>query len=203
MNRFFHIISTVFSPLLVPTFAIILAMQLTVLAFLPSATRWSTVAILFIITAVLPALGIFMMHRLGLVSDASLSERAERTPPYVITAVCYLGAMFYLMKMHAPSWLWLFMAGAFVALAVDLLVTLRWKISAHMTAMGGLVALLFRLQVDGLGVHDLTLWICGAVILTGIVGTARIYRERHDLLQVLAGTACGFLSVFLITMIHI
>lgn len=202
MNKFFLAVSTVFSPLLVPTYGVILAMSLTFLALLPPATRWLTVGMLFFMTAVIPAGSIMVMKRLGMVSDHSLSERNERTPPYLISAVCYLAATIYLLKVHSPDWLWLFIAAAMVAMIVNVVITRWWKISAHMTAMGGLVALLFRLQFSHIAIYDMQWWIVGAIVLTGIVGSARIYRERHDLWQVLAGTACGFICVFFITMIQ-
>ena len=190
------------SPLLVPTYGFMLAMFLTPLHYLPAATQWATIGVIFFVTAVIPAGAILLMHRLGVVTDVALNERSERTAPYVVSCVCYLAATFYLIKMHAPTWLWLFMLAALLALVINVVVSKWWKISAHMTAMGGLVGLLCRLQADGLGVHDLTLWVMGAVLLTGLVGTARVYRDRHDLWQVLAGTLCGFGSVFLLTMIH-
>lgn len=202
MNRFFLAVSTVFSPLLVPTYGIILAMSLTFLALLPTATRLLTIGMLFFITAVIPAASIMVMKRLGMVSDASLSNRQERTPPYLISAVCYLAATIYLLKVHSPDWLWLFMAAAMVALLINVIVTKWWKISAHMTAMGGLVALLCRFQLSHIAIYNMQWWILAAIVLTGIVGSARIYRERHDLWQVLAGTACGFVCVFFVTMIH-
>ena len=202
MNRFFLAVSTVFSPLLVPTYGVILAMSLTFLALLPMTTRVLTIGMLFFITAVIPAASIMVMKRLGMVSDASLSNRQERTPPYLISAVCYLAATIYLLKVHSPDWLWLFMAAAMAALIVNVIVTKWWKISAHMTAMGGLVALLCRFQLSHVAIYNMQWWIVAAIVLTGIVGSARIYRDRHDLWQVLAGTACGFICVFFVTMIH-
>lgn len=202
MNRFFLAVSTVFSPLLVPTYGVILAMSLTFLALLPITTRLLTIGMLFFITAVIPAASIMVMKRLGMVSDASLSNRQERTPPYLISAVCYLAATIYLLKVHSPDWLWLFMAAAMAALIVNVIVTKWWKISAHMTAMGGLVALLCRFQLSHVAIYNMQWWIVAAIVLTGIVGSARIYRDRHDLWQVLAGTACGFICVFFVTMIH-
>lgn len=202
MNRFFLAVSTVFSPLLVPTYGVILAMSLTFLALLPMTTRLLTIGMLFFITAVIPAASIMVMKRLGMVSDASLSNRQERTPPYLISAVCYLAATIYLLKVHSPDWLWLFVAAAMAALIVNVIVTKWWKISAHMTAMGGLVALLCRFQLSHVAIYNMQWWIIAAIVLTGIVGSARIYRDRHDLWQVLAGTACGFICVFFVTMIH-
>lgn len=202
MNRLFHLLSTVFSPLLVPTYGFMLAMFLTPLHYLDAGVQWATIGVIFFITAVIPAGAIYLMHRIGVVSDVALNERGERTAPYVVCCVCYLASVFYLLKMHAPMWLWLFMGGALLSLVINVVVTKWWKISAHMTAMGGLVGLLCRLQADGLSTREMTLWVMGAILLTGLVGSARIYRERHDLWQVLAGTVCGFACVFLLTMIR-
>lgn len=201
MNRFFLAVSTVFSPILVPTYGFILAMGLTVLNFLPLATRLATTGMIFLITAVVPAAAIWLMYHYGLVSDPSLSQRNERTAPYAVSCVCYLAAIFYLYKVSAPTWLWMFLVAAFVALIINVIVTRWWKISAHMTAMGGLIGLLCRLQADTLATVNMTWWIAAAVLMTGLVGMARIYRERHDIWQVLAGTACGFICVYFMTMI--
>lgn len=95
------------------------------------------------------------------------------------------------------------MAGATLATIISGVVNRWWKISAHMAAMGGLVAMMFRILDIGMaapGGHFMLFTIL-IVIAAGAVGTARIYLDRHTLLQVLAGTANGFLCVFLLSAI--
>ena len=93
------------------------------------------------------------------------------------------------------------MAGGAVATLICIAVNTRWKISAHMAAMGGLVALMFRMAASDVAMVSLNVWLTVVVILAGCVGSSRVYLERHTLGQVLAGTAVGFLCVFLFSLI--
>ena len=77
-----HIISDVFCPLLTPTYAMIVAMCLTRLSFLPGGIRlWTTLGI-FGITCMLPLVFILILLRTGRVSDMSISNPRHRRAPY-------------------------------------------------------------------------------------------------------------------------
>ena len=76
-----------------------------------------------------------------------------------------------------------------------------WKISAHAAALGGIVALLFRIVASHYALFNMNVWLSGAIIVTGMVMTARVYLGRHTLWQVLAGCANGFLCVYLLSML--
>lgn len=200
MNKIATILSLVFSPLLVPTYGVALALWVSALSSVPVSVRFGVVAVTFIITGVVPLLAIAGMWRLGLVKDPGVNERTERTVPYIITAASYLACTVYLFKANAPLWLVGFLAGAFVAALISLAVNCRWKISAHMAAMGGLVAIAFRLAVSDYAIVDM-LWVIVAVVLAaGLVGTARIGMHRHTIWQVVAGAANGFVCVMLLSM---
>ena len=69
------VFSTIFSPLLVPTYGVMLAMWLSVLSFLPTGIRWTVVGITFATTCLLPMLAIITMWRLGVVKDPQLNNR--------------------------------------------------------------------------------------------------------------------------------
>ena len=51
--------------------------------------------------------------------------------------------------------------------------------------------------------HSLDIWISVAIILTGMVMTARVYLDRHTLMQVMAGAANGFVCVWLLSMLSL
>uniref|UniRef100_UPI00265F5FB3 phosphatase PAP2 family protein n=1 Tax=uncultured Duncaniella sp. TaxID=2768039 RepID=UPI00265F5FB3 len=80
---------------------------------------------------------------------------------------------------------------------------LKWKISAHSAAMGGLAAMMFRLAASHQAVCDLNVWLSVTVVLVGLVMTARVYLQCHTLMQVLAGALNGFVCVWFCTMIHL
>lgn len=202
MKRISHFFSTIFSPLLVPTYGMILASFLSVLAILPSTVLWTTISITFIMTCVVPASGIYALYKSGIVKDPGLNDQNERAIPYLLTILCYGGCAFFLYRAAAPMWLVMFFAGGAVAIIVNILVNIKWKISAHAASMGGLVALMFRLAASHMALYDMNVWISASVIMAGIVMTSRVYLQRHTLMQVIAGAANGFICVWFMSMIH-
>lgn len=203
MKRVSQILSYIFSPLLVPTYGMILASFLSVLSVLSARVLCTTVAITFVITCVIPACGIMAMYKTGFLTDPGVNVRTERSLPYALTILCYVGCCFFLYRAGAPSWLTMFYAGGGAAVLINAVVNLKWKISAHAAAMGGLVAMLFRIATMHQSVVDLNIWISAVVVLAGAVMTARVYLQRHTLMQVIAGCANGFLCVWLLTMFYI
>lgn len=203
MKRVSQILSYIFSPLLVPTYGMILASFLSVLSVLSARVLCTTVAITFVITCVIPACGIMAMYKTGFLTDPGVNVRTERSLPYALTILCYVGCCFFLYRAGAPSWLTMFYAGGGAAALINAVVNLKWKISAHAAAMGGLVAMLFRIAAMHQSVVDLNIWISAVVVLAGAIMTARVYLQRHTLMQVLAGCANGFLCVWLLTMFYI
>lgn len=203
MKRVSQILSYIFSPLLVPTYGMILASFLSVLSVLSARVLCTTVAITLVITCVIPACGIMAMYKTGFLTDPGVNVRTERSLPYALTILCYVGCCFFLYRAGAPSWLTMFYAGGGAAALINAVVNLKWKISAHAAAMGGLVAMLFRIAAMHQSVVDLNIWISAVVVLAGAVMTARVYLQRHTLMQVIAGCANGFLCVWLLTMFYI
>lgn len=203
MKRISQIISSIFTPLLVPTYAMILASFLSMLVVLPSKVLWTTIAITFVLTCVIPFAGIIGLYKSGVVNDPGLNSRSERSIPYILIILCYLGCGYFLFRAGALQWLTLFFAGGAIAAFVNIIVNLKWKISAHSAAMGGLAAMMFRLAASHQAVCDLNVWLSVTVVLVGLVMTARVYLQCHTLMQVLAGALNGFVCVWFCTMIHL
>lgn len=194
-------VSFVFSPLLVPTYGILLAFCLSFLVILPTQTKLVVTLTTFLMTGIMPFATILLLWKSKRISEPSLRARAERKWPYIITTICYLANVAYLIFLKAPSWLWAFMLGASISLLIVMAINSRWKISAHTTAMGGLVAMLFRIAVCGYNPMPIDGVLTATILLTGMVGTARLLLQRHTLSQVLAGFVVGFIPVYLISLI--
>ena len=198
--RKLHYVSSFFSillsPLLMPTYGVIVALWLSNLLVLTLSTKLVIILFVFLLTCVIPVTLILLLKFLKIIDDPHLNNRKERLIPYIITIVCYVATAVYLLMINAPEWLWMFMFGGGCAALVSLFVNFRWKISAHMAGIGGLIALLCRINEGGDGVFELLPIICGAIIVAGILGTSRIAMERHTLWQVIMGTLNGFICVF-------
>lgn len=89
------------------------------------------------------------------------------------------------------------MLASTVASILCLLINLRWKLSEHMIGMGLAIGLLVSLSL--LFVYNPVMWLCIAILLAGLLGTARIILGHHTLGEVLVGFllgyACAILSI--------
>lgn len=194
--RFF---SNLFTPLLMPSYGIFLALWVSILSYLPFGSRIAVLMVIFGITCILPVIFIAVLHSFKVIDDKRLVDRRERILPYVFMLICYTAASFYLNHVHAPSWVVAFMCGGTLTVAVSFIVNFWWKISGHLGGIGGVVAMLFRLHIDGLGAFELQPLICCAIVLSGVVATSRMILERHTFWQLAAGFANGFCCVYLVS----
>lgn len=197
---FSNILSWVLVPLLMPVYGLMLAFGLSVLDVAPIGMRVSFILIVAGINFMLPMLFVILLKRLGVVEDLGLNGRKERLVPYVISIACFMATAWFMAVKGAPSWLWLFFAGGALAALVNLVINFRWKISAHAAGIAGVVALLVRIEKDGFSEPELFSWLIVAIVLSGFLGSARVWLGRHTVWQVLAGYAVGFCSVFFLTM---
>lgn len=198
MYKISKILSAIFSPLLMPTYSMVLAINLSILSLLPTAVQWTSIGVVFLFTCIVPVAAIYALYKAGVVSDLGLNIRTERPIPYLIVTLSYGASAWFLFRANAPEWLPMFFLGAGVATVINTIVNRWWKISAHAAGLGGCVAMLFKMAQLHQAVVSLDWWISGAIIATGMVMTARVYMKRHTLMQVLAGCANGFLCVWLI-----
>ena len=181
---FARIFSTVLSPLLMPTLGVFLALWGTVLCYIPTGTRLVVMLVVFGITCIMPMVAIAVMHNLKIIEDKRLVKREERWLPYIATVLCYICSAVYLHHIHTPQWVVVFMAGGAAACVVSTIVTLWWKISAHMAGIGGVLAFAVRIYIDGYDVVDMKFVIALLVLLAGCLGSSRIFMNRHSFMQV-------------------
>lgn len=185
------VLSAIFSPLMVPTYACAVALWITPLVLTSEKTRLLICLAIFLITTTLPLASIILMMRAGKIKDSAISDRKERTVPFLISLACYLAAAWFMHAKHAPAWLWLFYAGAASLIVVAMLINIRWKISAHSMTMGGLTALFFFIALHDLSIVVIMPWLIGVILLSGAVGTSRLVLKRHTPAQVYAGFLIG------------
>ncbi len=201
ITLFSNLISWIFVPLLMPVYGIMLIFSLSFLAYAPFHTKLVFTLIVFAANFIIPMLLVLLLKKMRLIEDIGLNGRKERLIPYIITIVC-LGCtgLFLYLKM-APLWVAMFYFGGALAALINLIVNLWWKISAHAAGIAGVVAMLIQVIKEGPSSEGMEWWIVGAIIMAGLLGSARIWLGRHTLLQVLAGSAVGFLSVWTLSFI--
>lgn len=190
-----NIFSGIFLPLLIPTYAYALALWTTPFSQAPERVRFMSSMIIFAITALIPLAIILFLMRKGKVADVSINNPRERKIPYLVTILCYLVSALYLWLM--PRWLPMFFVGAAVAAFIASLITFRYKISAHTTSMGGLCALIIFIGVNHLSTVLILPWISAGILISGAVGSARVFLGRHTPSQVYSGWLLGLTVTYL------
>lgn len=208
MERWLRILSEVYSivlyPMLMPAYGIILfcvgVVQIT--PTLPKAYIWLCIGGTVVLTLVIPLLLLVYMKYKGRIASLHLDDRNERTMPYIYTVVCYgFWAYFLRGTMGLPDLMLWIALGAMVALGIVTVVNRWWKISAHLTGMGGLLGGVcsYALYYSMLPSSLLVFLLLAALLLM----YARIYLETHTPLQVVCGMLVGLVSTFVPSMIMI
>jgi len=195
MKNFHKTVSLLFQPLLVPTYAMILLMNMDVFLLLP--LLWRLIAIIgtFVFTGILPALPIWLMMKRGEVNDLFISKREERTMPYLFSFMAYVfWALFLWRTLQLPLFIVAMGMGSAVSIFIIVFINLKWKISAHACGMGGLCGAVFgvcyRTAINPVWLFAIVLFI------SALVAFSRLELKAHTPGQVLAGYVVGFIAVF-------
>jgi hypothetical protein len=189
------LISFIFQPLLMPTlgFSILLQMPVYFAVVIPAEAKWMLIGIVFFTTFFLPAAFIFYMIKRGMIGSLYIDAKEERTVPYIITIVFFV-LTYYLLRNEQLSQVYsLFMMGAILLVISILVINLFWKISSHMAAIGALTGMTIGLSYY-LGMIFLYL-IMAAMVISGVVGYARLRLNAHTPAQVYAGFMLGMILV--------
>lgn len=184
-------LSWVLHPFLLPLYMLLtLLFADTLFAHYPASVKGYLVWVVVLYTIMIPALMLGVLRRAGRLTDYNVDRRSERILPLAVGTVCCLLCAVTVAKIPSAMILRKFMLAAACCEAMCLLVSLRWKISLHLTGMGALCALLTILNIAGFG--QLMGALLVAVAASGLLASARLALGCHNGLQILAGFAGGF-----------
>lgn len=195
MKTFYNLISIVFQPLLMPTMGMLVLINMDVFSLL--SLSWRMVAVLgtFVFTGIMPAVPILLMIKRGEVKDVFISRREERTVPYLFSFISYLFWTIFLWKtLQLPLFMVAMgMGTAFSILAITV-INFKWKISAHLSGVGGLAGGMFGISYR-LAYNPVWLFVL-IIAVSALVALSRIELKAHTPSQALAGFTLAFVSVF-------
>ena len=204
-TSFARFLSVVFHPLLMPTlvFSILLFQVPNVLGVdvFPVMWRLSLLVLIFVGTFGIPALLIYYLYRSGYVQTMHLTTLADRRLPFFLTAFVYLFLAFlFAFRMELVSTIAPEIAVLLGSIALSILlvgiISLYWQISAHSVGVSGTVGIVAGIMLK-FSQTDLFIPLVLGVLLTGLVGSARLKLNAHTPAQIGAGVALG-LSVSLV-----
>lgn len=196
-------ISKIISILLHPIFMPLLAIYITIqkvpsINFILNNSINTIYIVLTIFTIILPVVSIFLLIRSGKVKSLEMSDYKERSLPLFRTVI-WMGFGLYLLNnifIYTPI-LKAELIGAIIIIALAAIISKKWKISLHLLGAGGMVGILLFLQLTIGNIQNLLLFF---ILLSGILGVARLKQKAHNHLQIYTGFLLG-VTIELFTLI--
>lgn len=189
MEKIARILSAVTTPFLIPAGTFILLFGFTYLNIMPLAYKLAVLGIVCSFTLLIPALFISIYKKLSGRASQESSERKQRFVPYLLTIMSYATCLLTMQRMHFPHYLSAIIAASLMCTVLCCLINIKWKVSTHAAGCGiltgGLLSYSFLFYFNPVG------WLCGFILLSGAVGSARIIVRQHTLSEVIAGFVTG------------
>lgn len=185
------IISNLFHPLIMPVIGLLIIFNTDsyINYAIPVELKKAVVLLVGTSTFIIPLLISLLLLNRKLINSLEMETQKERIIPYAFTIVFYVFTLFMLKRAPIPPIIFNFIIGATLSVILAFIINIKWKISAHMIGIGGLIGALicFSIMLD----IYITPYIIFALLIAGIVGSSRLILKAHTQLQIYAGFVIG------------
>lgn len=191
-------LSIVLHPLLLPSYgvAFILFFNNYLGYLINPVLKLPLIGLVIVFTFLFPVISAYILKLKGYVHSMEMENPKERGLPFAITASFYIVAYYILQAFHLPHLFNQLLLGSTFTIIAALIINLRWKISIHMIGIGGVLGAMIGMA-QGLFIE--LLWpVIIMVLLSGMLGTARLLLGAHNQLQIYAGFLLGFAAMFIL-----
>lgn len=194
-----HLISILFHPIMIPLYAVFIIFNSTTLySQVPSTIKNFSYIIVCISTIILPVSILPLLKFQKIISSYKLNDRRERIIPMIISVIFFFMGLFLISKIPMTNIIQSFYKAMMIAVLGVALISIYWKISMHMTSIGGLGASVLFLNHFYFSGH---FWIISIIIITGLLGSSRLLLGRHIPSQIYIGYIWGFCCVMTVLFI--
>jgi len=188
------IISVIFHPVLIPSLGFLLLFGAGFYgSMLTSDARNYILLVIFFSTATLPMLSVAMLA-LNPKFDVLMPNSRDRIIPLLFASGFYYIGFILLSRIHFMPVFKLFFIASVLVIVLLLIISFLWNISIHMAAIGSVSATFFALSFRAGANPVVSILI--VVILSGLIGTARMVLNKNSLPQVAAGYILGFIILY-------
>ena len=178
-----RVISMIFTPFYLPLIGIAVLLAFTFMSGFPIEYKLVLVTVVYLTTVFIPTLLIFLYRRLRGWTLQEMGQKRNRMVPYAISFCCYLGCIWLMYATHVNH------------IIISIIVAALLIQATHTAAIGGVSGALIAFGfVFG---FNPVWWLCLSILMSGIIGTARIILRQHTTAQVVAGYFIGVVSAFI------
>ncbi|MEN8120787.1 MAG: PAP2 family protein [Bacteroidota bacterium] len=198
-NLFSKIVSILFHPLLMPTYALIIIFNSgTHYSYIPNQAQKIIYVLVFLTTFLIPVSIIPFLLQLKLISAFQLNERKDRIIPLFVTAISYYFSFYLLNRLHfhVPQFIKILVLASAILIMFNLFINLKWKISSHLIGISGLLSLIFIYSI--VYYANLLFILVLITLISGIIAFARLKLNAHSPQQIYSGFLLGFFGMMVV-----
>jgi len=187
------IISWIIQPLLMPVmgFAALMFGYKIFMNNISILHKLQFLAFIASFTFVIPVIALLFLKAGNFISNIETPNKKERQLPMLIVAITYLVFTYLLQsKLNLDKLFTEVMLSMSVLVLFLTIITYFWKISIHAASISGIVGLSFSFSVT---IYSQVMFyiLIGSLFVAGLVMTARLYLNAHNILQIIAGSLLG------------
>jgi hypothetical protein len=195
-----RLISAVYTPFMTPLIAFALILFCSFLRIMPMEYKLTVLGMVYCFTVLMPMLSIYLYQKVNGWGLRELGRREKRFVPYGLTILSYLACLFSMHRIHLPRYMTGIITATLICMLVCTALNLRWKVSTHVASsgliVGGLLSYSFLFQFNPVW------WLSFFILLSGMLGTARIILCQHTQMEIfvgfLVGMFCGVAGILFI-----
>ena len=192
------LLSVVFQPLLMPSLVFgVLFFAIPQASSIPDSFKVRLFYLIVTSTLLIPMVLMLGLRWSGMIKSLHFEEKSERRTPFILVTLFYLLTTYFLKeKTELDPILWQGMGIITFSVALLTGITYFWKMSAHTTGIGGVLGVLGILGIYFPSL-DLAYLLVAALLLGGLVASARLYLDAHSPAEVYVGLLVGFLTCWM------
>ena len=194
--RISRLVSALFTPFSIPFLAFLALFLFSYLSIMPIQYKLIVLGIVYCFTIMMPVLTIFIFRKINGFSAQELSERKKRYTPFFLTIISYVFCLVMMNRLNIPWYMSGIILAALIMMVICVIVNLKWKLSEHMAGAGAVIGGL--VAFSALFGYNPVWWLCGFIMVAGVLGTARIILRHHTLGEVLGGFAVGLVCALMV-----
>lgn len=202
MKQAAKILSILFHPVFMPLIGYYIILNSGVYeSNIPSNIKQYAYLITALFTIFLPVALITMLFYMHQIQSFELTERRERIYPLIFMTISIFLLYIVVNRILPIRILKGFTFSMLITSFLLVLSTSKFKLSMHLIGLGGIAGLVIAMTV--LFQVNLFFILVSLLLISGVVASARLYLNAHNLIEIFSGFGFGFLGTFLILVYYI
>ena len=189
------VISYIFHPVFIPVYVIwfLINIQPHLFSSFTVLEKILTMIRFVVVYAFFPLISVLLLKGVGFISSVYLKTQRDRIIPYIICMIYYFSLWFVQRKQpENPTAINYFTLAIFIASIGGLMFNIYLKVSMHTIAVGLMAAFIITLAL--LEKKDFGIYISIALLIAGLVCTARLIASDHSQKEIYWGLVIGIAS---------